>query len=107
MIVRSSSPLVFSGGIFFNNGGFMTNKELYDIFTVRTTTIPPKWLYYQKLGQVLREMRTDANITPMHIMRDLDIPPDELREYESGMREISIYDLLNLLSYMENPQSEK
>lgn len=85
----------------------MTDKELYDIFTVRTTTIPPKWLYYQKLGQVLREMRTDANITPMHIMRDLDIPPDELREYESGQREISIYDLLNLLSYMENPQSEK
>lgn len=85
----------------------MTNKELYDIFTVRTTTIPPKWLYYQKLGQVLREMRTDANITPMHIMRDLDISPDELREYESGQREISIYDLLNLLSYMENPQSEK
>lgn len=82
----------------------MTKIDLYNIFTVNTKIIPPEYLYYQKLGQILNEMRTEHGISFMQIYDDIGIMPNELRDYESGGCEIPIYKLLILLGYLERPQ---
>ena len=49
----------------------MTKFDLYNIFTVNTKIIPPEYLYYQKLGQILNEMRTEHGISFMQIYDEL------------------------------------
>ncbi len=80
----------------------MTQNELYDIFTVKTDTIPSKEIYYQKLGQVLNKVRTDCNISPQQVQKETGITMHKLQEYEAGNCEIPIYDLLVLLSFFES-----
>ena len=76
--------------------------DVYDILTVGTETIPPKEIYYEKLGKLIYTMRNESNVTPQQIQRATGITPDMLLDYEMGRREIPIYDLLVLMSYLEN-----
>ena len=47
-------------------------------------------------------MRNESNVTPQQIQRATGITPDMLLDYEMGRREIPIYDLLVLMSYLES-----
>ena len=55
----------------------MKIQELYDIFTAKTTDIPPEDIYYQRLGRILHEMRIQQGVTPQQIHNDIGITPDE------------------------------
>ena len=104
IVVNLQPPWIFLGGIFINNQGTkMTIDEIRDVFTVKTSYIPPEDIYYQRLGQMIREMRMHCNLTPMNIWDKVGITPSELHEYECGGRPIEIYTMLRLLSYLEYP----
>ncbi len=76
--------------------------DVYDILTVGTETIPPKEIYYAKLGKLICAMHNEANVTLQQIQRATGITGDVLQDYELGRREIPVYDLLVLMSYLEN-----
>ena len=43
--------------------------DVYDILTVGTETIPPKEIYYAKLGKLICAMHNEANVTLQQIQR--------------------------------------
>ena len=47
-------------------------------------------------------MHNEANVTLQQIQRATGITGDVLQDYELGRREIPVYDLLVLMSYLEN-----
>ncbi len=80
----------------------MNKQEIYNIFTVGTEFIPPKTAYYAKLGRTLRDIRAEHQITVQQIQQKTGISADVLCKYENGMRDIPIYDLLTILSFIES-----
>ena len=76
--------------------------DVYDILTVGTETIPPKEIYYAKLGKLICAIHNEANVTMQQIQRATGIKGDVSQDYERGRREIPAYDLLVLMSYLEN-----
>jgi len=100
--------LDFSGGVFYQiktRKNKMTADQLHGILTLNMDSIPSECLFYDKLGRMIRDMRLEKNLTPNDVESAVGIRPADLRRYEDGMQNIEIFTLLQLLSFLEFPNS--
>lgn len=79
----------------------MTNQDFYTTLTIGTDLIPSEDIYYKKLGAILYEMRIKQGLAIPQVCYATGIKTDDLYGYENGAQKIPVYDLLLLLSFME------
>lgn len=80
----------------------MTVQEFTDFITLKTEFMPPKHIYYKRLGKVLREHRTNRGINLDTLADATGISKMDLRHYEDGVADIAIYELWLVLGFLDN-----
>lgn len=61
------------------------------------------WAEYQRLCQILRQLRVEAGMTQVEVAKRLQVPQSFVSKYESGERRLDVIELRHVADALQVP----
>lgn len=61
------------------------------------------WAEYERLSQVLRQLRLEAGLTQVEMAKRLEVPQSFVSKYESGTRHLDVIELRHIVTALGVP----